>query len=331
MAPGDLEQVLAALPRQADARVLAGDAVGEDAAIIRFPPSKALVQTVDFFTPIVNDPYRFGQIAAANALSDVYAMGGEPLSAMNIVCFPIKEQGHEVLQQILQGGYDKIRESGAVLAGGHSVEDAEPKYGLAVSGVINPDAYATNTGLRPGDELILTKPLGTGVLATAVKGKWANAEELEDILYETAARLNKAGGDVIRRFGLTGATDVTGFGLGGHMLEMARASDVRVELSLAAVPMLPHAEDLASMGLIPAGSYANKHFCEGLVSVAEGLDTVRLDLVFDAQTSGGLVLAVPSRHLGEACAMLTEAGDSAAHVGRVQAYADGGPRLMIKG
>ena len=310
--------------------MLAGEAVGEDAAIVRFPQGKALVQTVDFFTPIVNDPYRFGQIAAANALSDVYAMGGEPLSAMNIVCFPIKEQGREVLRQILRGGYDKVHEAGAVLAGGHSVEDQEPKFGLAVSGVVDPDAFATNSGLRPGDELLLTKALGTGVLATAVKGKWDNAPELEDILYATAGRLNKAGGEAIRRLGLIGATDVTGFGLGGHVLEMARASNVRVELSLAAVPMLPHAVDLAGMGLIPAGSFANKHFCEGLVHVAQGLDTVLVDLVFDAQTSGGLVLAVPSDRLDEARAMLTEAGDIAAHIGHVAAYEDG-PRLVVGG
>ncbi len=321
--------MLAALPGQSDARILAGQALGEDAAILRFPGGKALVQTVDFFTPIVNDPYRFGQVAAANSLSDVYAMGGEPMAAMNIVCYPIKDLGPEILQDILRGGYDKVREAGAVLAGGHSVEDKEIKYGLAVSGVVDPDAFATNAGLRPGDELILTKALGTGVLATAIKGKWENADELEDILYRSASRLNKAGGEAIRRFSLIGATDVTGFGLGGHLLEMARASRVAVELSLAGVPFLPHAVELAGMGLIPAGSFANKHFCAGLVSVAPGLDTVLVDLVFDAQTSGGLVLSVPPEHVDGVCGLLTEAGDLAARIGRVAEAADGKGRLNI--
>ena len=304
--------------------------MGEDAAILSFPRGKALVQTVDFFTPIVNDPYRFGQRAAANALSDVYAMGGEPYAAMNIVCFPIKDQGHEVLQDILRGGYDKVREAGAVLAGGHSVEDPEIKFGLAVSGVVDPEGYATNSGLRPGDELILTKPIGTGVLATAIKGKWENADELEDILHATAARLNSAGAEVIRRFGLRGATDVTGFGLGGHVLEMARASGVVVELFLGAVPFLPHAVELAGMGLLPAGSFANKHFCDSRVRVATGLETVRVDLVFDAQTSGGLVLAVPPEHVIDACRMLEAAGDMAARVGRVLEASDGKGGLVIK-
>jgi len=278
----------------------------------------------------VNDPYRFGQIAAANALSDVYAMGGEPYAAMNIVCFPIKDMDEDILKEILRGGYDKVREAGAVLAGGHSVVDQEIKFGLAVSGVVDPDGYATNAGLVPGDTLLLTKPLGTGVLATAVKAKWDGADELEELLYTVAARLNKVGAEVIRRFGLKGATDVTGFGLGGHLLEMARASELNVELWLDAVPLLPRAEELAAVGLVPAGSYANKHFCENRVDLAPGLNSTRVDLVFDAQTSGGLVLAVPDRHLDEACRMLEDAGDIAARIGRVLPAADGKGRLLIR-
>lgn len=318
-----MERVLSALDVRPDSRLLAGDAAGEDAAVVRFPEGRALVQTVDFFTPVVNDPYRFGQIAAANALSDVYAMGGTPLAAMNIVCFPSKTLPLEYLQDILRGGYDKTLEAGAVLAGGHSVEGQEIKYGLAVSGTVDPDRVATNAGLRPGDTLLLTKPLGTGVLATAVKGRWENADELEHIVWECASRLNAGGGKVIGELGLKGATDVTGFGLGGHLLEMCRASEMDVELSVSDVPLLPHAEELAGMGLLPAGSFANKHFCESRVRVAEGLPTVRVDLVFDAQTSGGLVLAVPADKVADAKAMLLEAGDEAAEIGSVQPAVSG--------
>ncbi len=300
-----------------DARIITGLEDNEDAAILRFPPGKALVQTVDFFTPIVNDPYWFGQIAAANALSDVFAMGGEPYAAMNIVCFPIKKLDKSVLRRILEGGRDKVREAGAVLVGGHSVEDDEVKYGLAVSGIVDPEHYTTNKGLRPGDQLLLTKPLGTGVLATALKAKWTGHERFEELLYRWAARLNIAGGRVIRELGLIGATDVTGFGLGGHVLEMVHGSRVDVEIKLASVPMLDDAVELASMGLLPAGSFANKGFCAKSVQVAPGLDPVRVDLIFDAQTSGGMLLAVPERSVETARAMLLEAGDIAACVGRV--------------
>lgn len=318
------------LPHQTDPRILAGGAVGEDAAVVAFPDGKALVQTVDFFTPIVNDPYRFGQIAAANSLSDVYAMGGVPLSAMNIVCFPAKTMDISILQEILRGGYDKVLEAGAVLAGGHSVEDSEIKFGLSVSGVCERSEYATNAGLKPDDVLVLTKPIGTGVLATALKAKWENSPELEDVLYSVSARLNHGPAAVIRELGLKGATDVTGFGLGGHVLEMARASGVAVELDLNAIPMLPHAHELASMGLIPAGSYANKHFCDKRVSVADGLDTVLVDLVFDAQTSGGLVLSVPAEKVDSALSMLRGSGDTAAVVGSVAAADDAGGTLTIR-
>ncbi len=297
--------------------------------MIRFPGGQALVQTVDFFTPIVNDPYRFGQIAAANSLSDVYAMGGAPLAAMNIVCFPAKTMDLDILRDILRGGYDKILEAGAVLAGGHSVEDDEIKYGLSVSGVIDPERVATNAGLRPGDRLLLTKPLGTGVLATAVKARWDGADEMEHLVWQWAGRLNAGGAAVIRELGLIGATDVTGFGLGGHLLEMCRASGVDVELPVESVPLLPRTEELASMGLVPAGSYANKHFCESRVLLAPGLNQVRVDLVFDAQTSGGLVLAVPEDKLDAARAMLDASGDLAAEIGRVLPSEDGRGALRL--
>jgi selenide,water dikinase len=322
--------ILAELDPKPDPRVLVGSSGNEDAAVVRFPSGCALVQTVDFLTPLVNDPWRFGQIAAANALSDVYAMGGEPLAAMNIVCFPAKTLDKGILKAILRGGLDKIQEAGAVLAGGHSVEDPEIKYGLSVSGVVEEGRVATNAGLAPGDQLLLTKPIGTGVLATALKGNFGDAQALEDEIYRWAGRLNRAGAALIRDLGLKAATDVTGFGLGGHLLEMAGASKMVVELWVDKVPLLDGALDLAGMGMLPAGSFANKGFCSRAVSVAEGLDPVRSDLMFDAQTSGGLVLAVPESLLDQARAALLAAGDLAAHIGRVLPAPDNKGRLLLR-
>lgn len=290
--------------------------------MLTFPAGMALVQTVDFFTPIVNDPYRFGQIAAANSLSDVYAMGGTPYAAMNIVCFPIKDLPKDMLKQALLGGLDKIKEAGCVMAGGHSVEDQEFKYGLSVSGYVEPDNFSTNSGLAPGQVLILTKPLGTGVLATAVKASWEGSDELEEILWKWAAHLNKAGGDIIRRHRIKGATDVTGFGLGGHVLEMAQGSGVRVELELDRVPFIPQAVELAGMGLIPAGSFANKSFCSKQVQTKENLDPILVDLVFDAQTSGGLVLGVDRAAADQIIRELEDAGEMAVVVGSVKERED---------
>jgi len=296
---------------------------------VSFPAGKALVQTVDFFTPVVNDPYRFGRIAAANSLSDVYAMGGEPWTAMNIVCFPAKKLPMEVLTEILRGGADAVEEAGAVPGGGHSVEDDEIKYGLAVSGIVDPDRFASNRGVEPGDELILTKAIGTGVLATAVKGEMPGYKEIEELLFTTCGRLNKAGGAVIRELGLTGATDITGFGLGGHLLELAGASRVRIELRMHDVPLLPGALDLASMGMLPAGSICNRTHYLPHAEAAAGLDPIRLDMMFDAQTSGGLLLAVKPDQLARAVDMLEAAGDQAAHVGTARMREQGRPALSI--
>ncbi len=312
-----------------DKRLLTGLGGNEDSAIVSFPAGKALVQTLDFFTPVVNNPYWFGQIAAANSLSDVYAMGGEPWTVMNIVCYPMKKMGGEVLREILKGGMDKTREAGAVLAGGHSVEDDEIKYGLSVTGFVDPGGFASNKGLREGDQLLLTKPLGTGVLATALKADWDGAERFERDVYKWSSRLNSGGGRVIRELGLKGATDITGFGLGGHVLEMAEASGVAVELWLDKVPFMDDVIDLASMGLIPAGSFANRNFCSSQVETATGADSIKTDLVFDAQTSGGLILAVPAEKLQQAKDLLLEAGDLAEHVGQVVSFDKRRGRLRI--
>lgn len=312
-----------------DERVLSGTLHAEDAAVLRFPQGMALVQSVDFFTPIVNNPYWFGQIAAANSLSDVYAMGGTPWCAMNIVCFPVKTLPIEILKEILRGGLDKLREAGAVLAGGHSVEDQEIKYGLSVTGVVAPDGYATNGGLRPGDQLLLTKPLGSGVLATGLKAELPGADALEALLYHWAGRLNRVGGSVITSLGLRGATDVTGFGLGGHLLEMANASNVRIHLEAEQVPILDKAMELVAMGMLPAGSFANKRHCAKQVDVKPNVDALRSDLIFDTQTSGGLVLGVPEAKVAEAQALLLKGGDMAAIIGRVLPPEVGGARMVV--
>ncbi|GAB7080114.1 selenide, water dikinase [Megalodesulfovibrio paquesii] len=324
--------MLAGLKAPQNPRILAGATGNEDAVVLSFPSGQALIQTVDFFTPIVDDPWRFGQIAAANALSDVYAMGGVPWSAMNIVCFPAKTLDLGVLQAMLQGGLEKVLEAGAVLAGGHSVDDPVIKFGLAVSGLIEPGRIARNGGLRPGDALILTKPLGTGVLATAVKADWDGRDQLELLLYRWAGRLNKGGGEVIRTLGLAAATDVTGFGLGGHVLEMARASRVDIVLEQAAIPYIPEAVELAGMGLLPEGSHNNRRFCESALDCATGLDAVKVDLIFDAQTSGGLVLGVPPSQLREAVTRLEDCGELAAVIGEAVPLAaqDACPMLRIR-
>ncbi len=297
--------------------------------VLSFPAGSALVQTVDFFTPIVNDPYKFGRIAAANSLSDVYAMGGKPWSTMNIVCFPIKTLPHNVLTEVLRGGKDAVEEAGAVPSGGHSVEDDELKYGLAVSGIVDPNRFASNRGVKPGDTLILTKPIGTGVLATAVKGEMDGADEMEETLFNVCGRLNRSGGEVIATLGLTGATDITGFGLGGHLIELAEASGVHIQLRMNSVPLIDRALELAGMGMLPAGSICNRDHYLPKTRIAAGLDPINLDLMFDAQTSGGLILAVPQKHVEAAIAMLEKAGDLAALVGTAQAKEDGDLPLSI--
>jgi selenide,water dikinase len=271
--------------------LLVGQSSFDDAGVFRLREDLALIQTVDFFTPIVDDPRIFGRIAAANSLSDVYAMGGVPLTAMNIVCFPRKSLPLDVLREVLLGGLEMLRQADALLVGGHSVEDSELKYGLSVTGTVHPDQVVTNAGACPGDRLILTKPLGTGVLATAIKGGMAPAEaEAEAVAWMT--RLNRDAAEAMQEVGVNACTDITGFGLLGHALEMARASGVTFQLQASRVPVIPGAKDLAAMGLIPAGSFANREFCRCAVTVEEGVDPLLVDLLADAQTSGGLLIAV---------------------------------------
>jgi selenide,water dikinase len=278
---------------------------------------------------MVNDPYGFGRIAAANALSDVYAMGGEPLSAMNILCFPCKCAPAWVMRAILEGGRDAVAESGAVHAGGHSVDDEIVKYGLAVSGTVDPERMATNRGVRADDTLVLTKPLGTGVLANAILAEWDGYEEMERTLVAHCGRLNARAGSLIGALGLTGATDVTGFGLGGHLLELARASRVSMALELDGLPLLPGARELASMGLLPGGSIKNREHYLPYCAVPEGADPILVSLAFDAQTSGGLVLAIPGPKLAEALSRLNDLGEPCAVIGEARPPREDGKALAF--
>jgi selenide,water dikinase len=283
---------LSELPTENDPRLLVGRETSDDAGVYRLSDDTALIQTVDFFTPIVNNPYDFGRIAAANALSDVYAMGGRPLTAMNIVCFPLNRLDKSILKEILRGGLEKIHEAGAVLVGGHSIDDLELKYGLSVTGVVHPDRVLTNAGAQPGDALILTKPIGTGVLATAIKGGLLS-EAVTRHATEVMATLNRAAAEAMTLHPVNGCTDITGFGLLGHVLEVALASKVEITIDVERVPLLPEVHDLAGMGLIPAGSYSNRNFCAHHVLIPDNLDPLLLDLLADAQTSGGLLIFLP--------------------------------------
>ena len=313
--------------------MLAGRACNEDAVVLRVPPGHALVQSVDVLTPVVNDAFAFGRIAAANALSDIYAMGGEPWSAMNVAFFPpalAEDDPEGLLTSILRGGLDAMNEAGAVLAGGHTVQDEELKYGLAVTGVIDPEHLARNDGLRPGQVLLLTKPLGTGVLSTAVKAGWDGAAASEANLVRWCGRLNSVGGTVIRELRLSAATDITGFGLGGHALEMALASHVCVRLVATALPLLPRALEYARDGLIPAGSHRNRTHCACRTRTAQAVDEALESLAFDAQTSGGLLLAVPPDQGRRPAPLLLGGGDLAAVVGEVLPPRPDGIALLLE-
>lgn len=300
-----------------DPRLLVGIDTSDDAAVFKLSDELALVQTVDFFTPIVDDPYWFGRIAAANALSDVYAMGGEPLTALNIVCFPEKTLDIEVLEKILEGGQDAVTEAGALIVGGHTVSDPEPKYGLAVTGTIHPDAVITNAGARPGDVLILTKPIGTGILCTAHKQGRLPDKDLEHVI-RVMATLNRAAGRAMRRLDVIGATDITGFGLAGHTLELARASRVTIEIDASRVPFLEGTLEYAQADVVPGGARKNLEFAAPFTSFASTIvPHFRLALC-DAQTSGGLLVAVPERHRDDIrVALEAEGVDFYAEIGRV--------------
>lgn len=292
MGPGVLEQILSNIPKAFDPNLLVGYDGADDACVYKLSDELAVVQTVDFFPPMVDDPYIFGQVAAANALSDIYAMGARPTHAMNLLCYPNCLSPDEV-GQILAGGYAKVAEAGAVIAGGHSIRDNEPKYGLCVSGVLHPDHILRNTGAQAGDKLILTKPLGSGVLNTAVKGELIDPEQLAPAI-KVMTTLNKEAAEIAAGFSIHACTDVTGFGLLGHAFEMVDGSGLGLRLEASRLPLIEGALDLAEMGIIPAGAYNNRDYLQNRVRIGADVPLALADLCFDPQTSGGLLFAVAS-------------------------------------
>ena len=285
--------------------MIVGIETSDDAAIYKITDEIAMIQTVDFFTPIVDDPYMFGQIAAANSLSDVWAMGGEPAVALNIVGFP-NCLDPSILGDILAGGADKVKEAGAVLVGGHSVQDDEPKYGLCVSGFVHPDKIFKNCGCRPGDALLLTKQIGSGVVNTAIKAEMASKSAIEEA-ERVMASLNKKAKQVVEKYDVSACTDITGFGLLGHCVEMASASDVTFEIQVRDVAYFADAIDYAKMGLVPAGTYKNKGYSIGKVETGS-VEEHYLDLLYDPQTSGGLLISVPSASVQDMMRDFAKAG-----------------------
>ena len=302
-----------------DENVIIGLDRADDAGVYQLSDDLALIQTVDFFTPIVDDPYSFGQIAAANALSDVYAMGGTPKTAMNLVAFPVKEMDLTVLRQIIQGGLDKLSEARVVLIGGHSIEDKELKYGLSVTGFVHPTRVLTKKNLQPGDRLVLTKPLGTGIINTAIKAGMVSAE-LTDKVTQLMAALNQDAARIMLNFKVNACTDVTGFGLLGHLAEMVCGSNGSVRVFSSQVPIIAEALEFASMGMIPAGAHNNRKFREQMTTFAEKVERALQDVLFDPQTSGGLLISVNRDQADDLVAALKDGGiDDTALIGEVLA------------
>lgn len=317
------------MPWPTDPNLLVGFETSDDAAVYRLSDEVGVVSTTDFITPPVDDPVWFGRIAAANSLSDVYAMGGRPLMALNLVMFPIRELGPEVLRSVLAGGAEKVGEAGAALAGGHSVEDPEPKYGLAVTGVVHPARIWTNCRARPGDALVLTKPIGTGVLFNACRSGKLPWPDLEPILSEVAA-LNRTAMEAASEYEIHSCTDVTGFGLAGHAFEMAKGSGVRLEISFREIPVYPHAGEMYARGETTGSNGPNRKLVEGRLDLQASFGRPKdEELLFDPQTSGGLLLALPEDQAESLVLRLRGSGvESAGRIGYVAASAKPGLRVV---
>jgi len=297
----------------------------DDAGVYKLTDDLAIIQTIDFFTPIVDDPYMFGQIAAANALSDVYAMGGKPLTAMNVVCFPRKSLDISVLKDILRGGLDKMCEAGVVLVGGHSIDDTELKYGLSVTGIVDPKRLVTNAGVKAGDKLILTKPLGTGIISTALKAGMVSQETIAKLAKSMVA-LNHKASELMLEAGVNACTDITGFGLLGHTVQLAQNSQVGINIQFDSIPFFPEAGEFAKQGLCPAGLHRNREFYSASVKIARELPDYMQDTLFDPQTSGGLLICLSSGGAERLLDRLREAGvTNAAIIGE----AVGEPRGVV--
>ena len=334
LAPGSLRRVLSSLPAQSDPNLLVGFETSDDAGIYRIAPNLALVQTIDFFTPLVDDPFTFGQIAATNALSDVYAMGGRPLTALAVVCFP-QDADLGILEQIMRGGFSKMTEAACTVVGGHSVRDEEVKFGYAVTGIVDPDRIYTNAAAQPDDAVILTKPIGTGVITTALKQSKAETVWVENAVRSMTTLNNTASALAIANPGVHSITDITGFGLMGHGREMALGSGVVLEIEVTSVPLIPGALDAVRLGAIPAGLLANREFAECLVADAPGAaipDELRT-LLYDPQTAGGLLISVDRGSAPALLASLREAGVPAALIGQVsaaQTTTQAGPAIVLR-
>ncbi|KYC64414.1 selenide, water dikinase SelD [Heyndrickxia coagulans] len=315
--PADLQQVMRTLPpRVQDPNLLVGLDTNDDAGVYKLTDDLAIVQTVDFFTPIVDDPYAFGQVAAANAVSDIYAMGGTPLTALNIVAFPIHTLDKAILADILKGAGDKCKEAGVTLAGGHSIDDQEPKFGMAVTGTIHPANIRTNAGAKPGDKLILTKPIGVGILTTSIKRDLLTEEEITRVT-NVMATLNKKAAEISRDYTIHASTDVTGFGLLGHASEMAQGSKAGLRIYKDKVPVLPRVRELAEAGAVPGGTKNNFAHIENVVDFPEGMDQIDKWILSDAVTSGGLLLSVAGDEAEQLLEELVKSGVEASLIGEV--------------
>ena len=322
---GVLAQLLDGIRVHHDPNLLVGFDKSDDASVYKVSDDLALVQTVDFFPPIADDPYLFGQIAATNALSDVYAMGGEPKLALNILCIP-EDMPKEAVHNLLRGGYDKVYEAGALITGGHSILDPEPKYGLAVTGFVHPDKILTNAGAKPGDVLLFTKPLGIGVLTTAAKADLCPPEAMERA-HKLMTTLNKAARDAMVKYRVHACTDVTGFGFLGHTYEMAQGSDVEIHVDVQGVDLIPEALELARMGVLPEGMYRNRRYAQEAVDPGDTELAVQ-DLLYDPQTAGGLLMAVDPADADALLEELKKTVPSPQRVGTVREY-QGGKRIIL--
>ena len=323
---GVLAQLLDGIRVHHDPDLLVGFDKSDDASVYRVSDELALVQTVDFFPPIDDDPYTFGKIAATNALSDIYAMGGEPKLCLNIMAIP-EAMPKSAVHELLRGGYETVYEAGALITGGHSILDDEPKYGLAVTGFVHPDKVLTNSGARPGDVLFLTKPLGVGILTTAARAELLD-EQTKKLAVRLMTTLNKAARDVMVRLRVHACTDVTGFGLLGHACEMAEASGAALRLDTAALPMIPQALELARMGVLPAGMYRNRSFAEGRVDAGDTELAVQ-DVLYDPQTAGGLLIAVDADDADELERGLLAACPDSRRIGTAERW-QGGARVFLR-
>lgn len=322
---GTLAQLLEGIKVNTDPNLLVGFDKSDDAAVYKISEDTALVQTLDFFPPIADDPYTYGQIAAANALSDIYAMGGEPKLALNIMCVP-KTMPKETVHEILRGGYEKVYEAGALIAGGHSIFDDEPKYGLSVTGFVHPDKMLTNSNAKPGDVLILTKPIGIGVITAAAKAELLDSKTL-NYAYSLMSTLNKKARDIMVKYEVHSCTDVTGFGLMGHTYEMAQGSDVHITVNVSGIDFIDKAVEFAKTGILPEGMYRNRKYAQAAVD-AGNIPLEKQDLLFDPQTSGGLLIAVAEKDSLRLYDELKSNVPSAQIIGRVEPYC-GGKRITL--